>query len=102
MLRERRFGELEGQHVDWSQIGDIFDRRLNLDTYGMEPIKDLLARAKEFLDQIKNKHKDDDKILIVAHGALLRAVHFNIVGYDDETDFPAFRFQNCEMREYKI
>lgn len=102
LITERYFGELEGKKVDWSEVGDIFDRRVNLDKYGIEPIKTLLARAKRFLDKLSEIYPDDMSILIVAHGALLRAIHFNIVGYDDDTDFPAFRFQNCEMREYEI
>lgn len=102
LLKERSFGDLEGKRVDWSEVGDIFDRQINLSSYGIEPIKDLLARAQEFLCKIKAEHSADEEILIVAHGALLRAMHFNIVGYDDATDFPAFRFQNCEMREYEI
>lgn len=102
LLKERNFGDLEGKKVDWSEIGDIFDRRINLNSHGMESIKDLLARAKKFLDKLKSEHGDSEEILVVAHGGLLRALHFNIVGYDDETDFPAFRFQNCEMREYEI
>lgn len=102
LLRERSFGEVEGRHVDWSQVGDIHDRRANISTYGIEPVNDLLARAKTFLDHLKATHRPDETILVVAHGGLLRALHFNIVGYDDDTDFPAFHFENCEMREYNI
>lgn len=103
LLKERYFGELEGQKIDdWSKIGDIFDRRVNLSSYGIEPIKTLLARAQIFLDKLATTYPDNVSILVVAHGALLRAIHFNIVGYDDDTDFPAFWFQNCEMREYNL
>ncbi len=102
LLTERSFGELEGKKVDWSEIGDIFDRRTNYSGHGIESIQDLLARAQSFLDQVKAQHSDDSTILVVAHGALLRALHFSIVGYDDDTDFAAFRFENCEMREYDI
>lgn len=102
LLRERSFGSLEGKHIDWANYGDIFDRRINYGEYGIEPIKDLLSRAKEFLNYLKSTHDPSDEILIVAHGGLLRAIHFNIVGYDDNTDFLTVRFQNCEMREYEI
>lgn len=102
LLRERNFGEAEGKRIDFTKLGDIYDRRANINAYGMEPIQDLLARAKKFLDQIKTTHAPSDKILIVAHGALLRALHFNIVGYDDDTDFSTARFENCEMREYEV
>ena len=102
LLRERSYGEIEGQKVDLSSLGDVYDRRANISTYGIEPVRDLLARAQKFLDQLKTTHDPDAKILIVAHGALLRAMHFCILGYDDNTDFhaPGVRFQNCELREY--
>lgn len=102
LLTERHFGELEGTKVDWSKVGDILDRRVNLSDYGIEPIKDLLARSKTFLDKLKFQYPDTATILVVSHGALLRTAHFNIVGYNDDTDFFAFRFENCEMREYEI
>lgn len=102
LLTERRFGDLEGQKVDWTKVGDIFDRRINLSNHGIEPIKTLLARARTFLDKIQSQYPSDSTILVVAHGALLRAVHFEIIGYNDSTDFPAFHFENCEMREYEI
>ena len=48
--------------------------------------------------------EDTDSILVVAHGALLRAMHFCIIGYNDDTDFHGqdVRFENCEMRKYKV
>ena len=102
ILSERSYGDIEGQKVDLSSLGDVYDRRANISTYGIEPVKALLARAQKFLDQLKTTHDPDAKILIVAHGALLRAMHFCIIGYNDDTDFhgQGVRFQNCELREY--
>lgn len=102
LLVERGFGEMEGNKVDWSEIGDIFDRRVNYGGYGIEPICNLLARAKAFLDKLVNRYSDDTAILVVAHGALLKSMHFNIVGYDDETDFLTFHFKNCELKAYEL
>ncbi len=101
-LRERYFGELEGKHVDWSQIGDDLDRRLNLKVYGMEPVNDMLARTNRFVERIKSQYGPDVEILIVAHGGILRILHYSIVGYDDDTNFRDTRFENCELREYDI
>ena len=41
-------------------------------------------------------------MLVVAHGSLIRAMHFCIVGYDENTDLHKVHFQNAEMREYEI
>lgn len=101
-LRERTFGEIEGKKFDLSMVGDLEDRRTNISPYGIEPINTLLARAKSFLDDLKANHAPDETILVVAHGALLRALHFNIVGYDDDTDLLSFHPNNCELKEYNI
>lgn len=101
-LRERTFGELEGKQVDWSEIGDDLDRELNLNTYGIEPVNDMLIRAKRFIDRVKSDNRDDAEVLIVAHGGFLRILHYVIVGYDEDTNFRDIRFENCELREYNI
>ena len=106
-LMERRFGDFEGKvakDCKWSNIikGDLYDRRTNISEGGMETVKELLARSRGFLDWLKTKYPDDAKILIVAHGALLKTLHYNIVGYDDDTDFYDFFLENGEVVEYNI
>lgn len=103
LLVERGYGELEGKIDDFKRLKlDIFSLQINADDYGVEPIKSVLARAKKFLDKIIATHPSDSSILIVAHGGLLRALHFNIVGYNDDTDLKVIHFENCEMREYEV
>lgn len=105
-LIERSFGEFEGRSRDeyWNGIGenDAFDRKLNYSGFGIEPIKDVLSRARSFLDEIKSEYAGDKKVLVVAHGVLLNALNFEIIGYDDTTDFHGLRFKNAEMKEYEI
>ncbi|MBR3319813.1 histidine phosphatase family protein [Candidatus Saccharibacteria bacterium] len=105
-LVERDFGEFEGKSMeDYSNAldgKDSTDRRANFSEYGIEPIKDVLGRAKSFLDDLKKEYNDNEKILVVAHGVLLKALHFEIIGYDDDTDFHETHFKNAEMREYEI
>lgn len=103
LLVERGYGELEGKIEEFDRLKlDIFNLRINDDRYGIEPIKSVLLRAKQFLDKIIATHPKDSSILIVAHGGSLRALHFNIVGYDDDTNLRTMHFENCEMREYEI
>lgn len=106
-LMERGFGEFEGKSMEefWRAMGenDVMDRRLNYAGFGLEPINEVLGRARSFLDDIKKEYgASEAKILVVAHGALLRALHFEIVGYDDATDFHEMHFENAEMREYVV
>lgn len=103
LLVERGYGELEGKIEEFDRLKlDIFNLRINADEYGIEPIKSVLGRAKQFLDKIVTAHPKDSSILIVAHGGSLRALHFNIVGYDDDANLRTMHFENCEMREYEI
>lgn len=100
-LKERSFGNLEGTDPN-TWVSDIFDRRVNSNEGGMEPIKDVLARSKKVLERIKSENPPDAKVLIVAHGVLLKTMHFNIVGYDDDTDFWGYHLENGSLTEYEI
>lgn len=103
LLVERGYGELEGKVEEFNRLKlDIFNLQTNADEYGIEPIKNVLLRTKKFLDKLTSAHPQDSSILIVAHGGSLRALHFNIVGYDDDTNLRIVHFENCEMREYEI
>lgn len=100
-LKERSFGKLEGTDPKtWNM--DDYDRRLNTNENGIEPINDVLARSKKVLERIKAENPNDAKILIIGHGTLLKTLHFNIVGYDDNTDFSNFHLGNGEIAEYDI
>ncbi len=104
-LVERGFGEFEGKSKSefWNVVGenDILDRVLNYSEYGIEPIKEMLERARSFLNDIKSIY-GDKTVLVVAHSMLLRVLHFEIVGYDDKTDFYDFHMKNAEMKYYVV
>lgn len=104
-LVERDYGELEGKVVDWDNLGaDDLSIRQNTNIYGLEPIRTVLARSKSFLDDLKSRYatQPDARILIVAHGTLLKALYYNTVGYDEDTDLRGFHLGNCELAEYDI
>lgn len=105
LLIERSYGDLEGKIVDWDNLGvDDLDIRQNTDIYGLEPIQAVLARSKSFLDDLLSRHasEPDARILVVAHGTLLKTLHYNIIGYTPDTDLRGFHLDNCELVEYSI
>jgi probable phosphoglycerate mutase len=105
LLIERSYGDLEGKIVDWDNLGvDDLDIRQNTDIYGLEPIQAVLARSKSFLDDLLSRHasEPDARILVVAHGTLLKTLHYNIIGYTPDTNLRGFHLDNCELVEYSI
>lgn len=104
-LKERSFGDYEGKEIStWiDSIGcDIGDIKLNAGVGNIEPVQDVLARAKNFLDDIRTKHDNNDIILIVTHGQLACGLHHNLVGYGENTDWLSAGYYNAEVRVYDV
>ena len=99
LLVERSFGDYEGKKIDFDLIAQQWNYKLNDASHNIESLQACLARAKKFLDGIKAKYQNKS-ILIVSHGSFMKALHFNIVGYDENTDFLAFYPQNATLYEY--
>ena len=85
---------------DNSQIRNI-DYKLNDKSCHIESVRDCLERARKFLEKIKKEYPNK-VILIVSHGSFIKALHFNIVGYDENTDFLSFSPQNTTLYEYTL
>lgn len=104
LLLERSFGDNEGKHGRFLRKNglDIGDLRLNTNVDNVEPIKDVFARAERFLGMLKQKHSDNDVILVVGHGSMLKCLHFAIEGYDDNLDYWSWHMKNCECYEHEI
>ena len=101
LLKERSFGDYEGKQISWDIITRHWDYKINDVSDNIESIRDCLNRAKLMLDKIKSKYPDKN-ILIVSHACLIKCIHFNLVGYNEETDFLFFNPQNTTLYEYDI
>lgn len=99
LLKERGFGNYEGKKINYDLIGKQWDYLLNDSSNGIESIKDCLDRAKIFLDKIKKEYPNKN-ILIVSHGGFIKALHFNLIGYGENTDFLTFNPKNATLYEY--
>ena len=108
-LAERGFGDGEGHRgtpeeifpsVSWK---DIFDLRRDLDVHGIEKISSVFARTADFIEDLKKAgYPADAKILIVAHGCVAKTMHYNLVGYNKDTNVLDIFWKNGEIREYEI
>jgi broad specificity phosphatase PhoE len=101
LLIERCFGSFEGTSPGESWL-KYWTLNHPQDIEGLEPLEDVFLRTKKFVQYLRANHSADDCILIVGHGGLLKTMHFNIVGYDYDTDFMSRHFDNGDIWEYDI
>lgn len=99
LLVERDLGRLEGTPVHNYKVKEFWNINYEKDADGVETPKELLERTKEFLDYLKDKYTDET-ILVVSHSGTIKALHYNIVGYDDNTDLTEFYSDHNEIYEY--
>lgn len=101
MLKERRLETFEGKECTWEVIELLWDYKLNYKDDGVESLQDCLKRAKEMLQRIKTNY-DGKTVLLVTHGAFMKALQYNIEGYDENTDFLTKIPQNTTIYEYEL
>lgn len=101
LLVERCYGNFEGKRIDDSIIRKQWDYQLNCSDENIESIKECLKRARKFLDKVQKKHPEKN-LLIVSHGSFIKALHFNLIGYDSNTDFLSFNPKNGIIYEYVL
>ena len=89
-IRELSFGVLEGTSVDNIKSPEC-DRRFSVffsqpELYQRpedgESLEELCERTGAFIEDIKKRHRDDERIMIVAHGAANKAMLKHIRGLE--------------------
>ena len=73
-LIERDMGDIEGNSRELYAVDKFWDYNLNSGDQNIEKIQDIFERCRDFLDYVIKKHPGKD-ILIVSHGATVRAMH---------------------------
>lgn len=100
-LEERELGELEGKSATLYDSKMYWNYLLNSSSHGVESIQNLFARVTLFVEELRSQYHDKN-VLIVVHGAIVRALHYIVVGYNENTDFLSFDVPNCHVFEYEI
>lgn len=79
-LMERDFGSLSGK--GWEEMPDDgeykkndFEQKYDYRPFGGESAEDVKNRLIKFMDELKKEYSDK-KVLIVAHGGILKMAHF--------------------------
>lgn len=104
LLVERCLGDYEGKNPNEKKMNHpkFWDYKSNCNEDNVEPLQTLFERGKKFLEKLQNEYSSYQNILIVSHGSLIKALYFNLVGFNENTDFFSFFLNNCEVLEYEI
>lgn len=103
LLVERDSGDKEGTimgEFGIEKYRDEWDLKLNSTKDNVEPILDMFARAQKFLKKLGNVKAQN--VLIVTHGGFSKALHYSIVGYNENTNLFDWHLQNCEFSKYEL
>lgn len=102
-LKERGFGKFEGTYLPkWELIKpNIFDRNINTNVQGIEPILSLDARTSEFLQDIYKKHDENAKIMVVGHAGALKSMLSSLMDWNTP-EFRQFRLEQGQVYELEF
>ena len=102
-IRERCFGILEGkeknQVKDWKNVAWKLDQ--DVDVENIEQFRNVWARIKDFFDEITEKYKDQN-VLVVFHGGVSILARYYFEKDVDVNNLYVFGLDNCEVKEYDI
>ncbi len=102
-LIERNMGNIEGKAFSLYDPYKYWDYDLNSSDEDVESVKELIDRARLFLDSIKKEYKDKS-VLIVSHSAIIRAIILliNNIPLEGELFDKCEPIPNCYMGEFEI
>ena len=100
-LIERDWGMNEGMKIDEVDQIDCWDVILNTNVQGIERVQDFMKRISEFIEDIKSKYPDK-KVLVVAHSAVLRVIHYLLGSIPPDGDLTKIEIPNLRIIEYEV
>ena len=100
-LTERDWGMNEGMKIDEVDQIDCWDVILNTNVQGIERVQDFMSRISDFIEDIKDKYPDK-KVLVVAHSAVLRVIHYLLGRIPEDGDLTKIEIPNLRIIEYEI
>lgn len=100
-LEERNCEKLTNEKLGEFYYTDYWNYYSNKKIEGLETIPELFKRVSLFLDEIKEKYKDKN-ILIVTHGGVARGIYFYFNEIPKDGKLENFGSGNCEIKEYEL
>ena len=100
-LIERDMGELTGKSRDLYDVKKYWDYDLNSSDLGVEALQDVFKRCEVFLDYVTKKHPNEH-ILVVTHGAPVRALYHLIKHHNLHGNLLTVSIPNCYCETFEI
>ena len=100
-IEERDCGILTNKELGEFYYTDFWNYYSDKRIAGLETIQDLFERINLFLEDIKEKYKNKN-ILLVTHGGVARAIYFYFNELPSDGMIEKYSAGNCEIKEYKI
>lgn len=100
-IEERDCGIYTGKDIGEFYYTDFWNYYSKVKVDGLETIKDLFKRVKDFLEEIKKKYKGKN-ILLVTHRGVARTVYFYFNEIPKDGMIQKYGASNCKIAEYKI
>jgi len=106
VIYDDRLMEREGGKLTLTALGEYYTKEYynyystNI-VEGLETLPELFKRVHSFLDEIKEKYKNKN-ILLVTHGAVSRAIQFYFEDMPNDGMLLVSGQKNCEIKEYEL
>lgn len=100
-LKERNLGDIEGKDGSYYDYRKYWDYNLNCGEQNIERVQDIFKRCESFFHYLKENY-NDKSILIVTHGATLRAFHHILHNTNLNKNLLDFSVYNCYYEEIEI
>lgn len=101
-IAERNYGEYEGRKSAEVNFTEFFEYYKNKPCKNGESIQDLFNRIFSFLDDLKQNYNSYNRILLVSHGDVYRAINCYFNGIPEDGNVQNLRINNCEFVEYEF
>jgi len=103
-LKERNYGKANGFKKEDFKF-DEYENRYKIgyksSIKGLESVEELLKRVKGFFDEVKNKHKEKN-VLIVGHGGYARAAYCYFNGVPKNGNLIHIEIENAKVMTFNF
>ena len=100
-LIERDAGIFTKELIENIDEDDWWNINPKVDYKDAETVKNVLKRVYDFLDELKDKYKNE-RIILVTHGGTSKAISCYFYGIPEDRIIHKYKHDNCEILEFDL